>query len=393
MPRKTNCQFVDSSILTKRIILTTLLILILLTACNATGSLTLSSNPTSAPTILPPTETPIPTAVLEPAVLQTPLPQPTLLAAPENQSSFNLLNETDIAATATQRFIEGLPSLTPTATITPTAAPTEPATATPIPTFTPPALPNTSPNEHYWLRRPVAEGGVVWTDKNYPYGSTRGGTLRPHHGVEFNVPAGTEILAAASGTVIFAGADNATLLGETTNFYGNVIVIQLDSTLAGQPVFNLYGHLSEILVAVGQSVQAEQVIALSGASGIADGPHLHFEVRLGTNTYDATYNPLLWLYPFPDRGVVAGRISWPNGTAARELPITLRRIDAPSPYAATTTYTGGTVNSDPQWRENFVLDDVTAGYYELTAGSGDDKITVELWVHPYQTSFVEIVLE
>lgn len=79
-----------------------------------------------------------------------------------------------------------------TATLVPTATPipsptSPPATATPQPTFTPPSLPGTSPNEHYWLYRPIADGGAVWTDKTYPYGSTRGGTLRPHHGVEFNV--------------------------------------------------------------------------------------------------------------------------------------------------------------------------------------------------------------
>ena len=361
-----------------------LIVLLFLSACSSDGStLSFNSEPTSAPTILPPTATLIPTAVLE----------PTLLAAPENQSTFSLLGEAELAATATQAFIDALPTETPIPTDTPTAEPTNPATATPMPTFTPPALPNTSPNEHYWLRRPVPEGSAVWTDKNYPYGSSKGGTLRTHHGVEFNVPTGTEIMAAASGQVIFAGSDDTTLLGETTNFYGNVVVIQLDSIWGGQPVFNLYGHLSEVLVTVGQTVTAEHVIGLSGASGIADGPHLHFEVRIGQNSYANTYNPLLWLYPFPDRGVVAGRISWPNGTAARDVPITLRRIDAPSAYAATTSYSSGSVNSDSTWRENFVLDDVTAGYYELTVGSGDDKITVELWVYPYKTSFIEIILE
>ncbi|MFZ0543820.1 MAG: peptidoglycan DD-metalloendopeptidase family protein [Candidatus Promineifilaceae bacterium] len=357
----------------------------LLAACSGGFSF---GSPTPAPTILPPTATPIPTAVLEPI-----LPQPTLLAAPANQSSFSLLNENDLASTVTREFIDALPTATPFPTLPPTAEPTEPATATPMPTFTPPALPNTSPNEHYWLRRPIGEGGVVWTDKVYPYGSTRGGTLRPHHGVEFDVPTGTEVLAAASGTVVFAGPDDTTLVGETTNFYGNVVVIQLDSSLGGQPVFNLYGHLSEILVDVGQTVQSQELIALSGSSGIADGPHLHFEVRLGTNSYDSTYNPLLWLYPFPDRGVVAGSITYSNGTAAREVPVTLRRIDAPSPYSATTTYADNSLNSDPQWKENFALDDVTAGYYELTVGSGDDEVKVELWVHPYQTSFIEITLE
>lgn len=361
-----------------------LLALFFLAACSSdNGLIALAGKPTSAPTILPPTATLIPTAVL----------QPTLLAVPETQPSFSLLGEAELAATATQVFVESVPTVTPLPLNTSTAEPTEPPTITPMPTFTLPALPNTSPNEHYWLRRPIPEGGTVWADKNYPYGSSKGGTLRTHHGVEFNVPTGTEILAAASGTVVFAGSDESTLLGETTNFYGKVIVIQLDSSLAGQPVFNLYGHLSEIFVAVGQSVTAEQIIALSGASGIADGPHLHFEVRIGQNSYANTYNPLLWLYPFPDRGVVAGKITWPNGTSARDVPLTLRRIDAPSAYAATTTYSSGSVNSDALWGENFVLDDITAGYYELVIGSGEDKIKVELWVYPYQTSFVEIDIE
>jgi hypothetical protein len=90
---------------------------------------------------------------------------------------------------------------------------------------------------------------------------------------------------------------------------------------------------------------------------------------------------------------VAGKITWPNGTSARDVPLTLRRIDAPSAYAATTTYSSGSVNSDALWGENFVLDDITAGYYELVIGSGEDKIKVELWVYPYQTSFVEIDIE
>ena len=274
-----------------------------------------------------------------------------------------------------------------------TAAPTATASPTPPPTFTPPALPYTSPNEHYWLRRPVPEGDTVWTDKAYPYGSTRNGQLRPHHGVEFNVTRGTEILAAASGTVIVAGDDAAVAYGPTTDFYGNLIVIELDSRYNGQPVYTLYGHLSSIMVAQGQHVDAQDVIALSGATGVADGPHMHFEVRVGQNDYDSTRNPLLWLYPFPDSGAVAGRVTWPDGTLVREAPVRAHRIDAPSRYAATTTYAGNTVNPDPGWDENFVIDDLEAGYYEVVVAQGEDKYKEEVWVYPYQTSFVEIVLD
>jgi len=282
-----------------------------------------------------------------------------------------------------------------TATATPQPLPTATVTASPTlpPTFTPPALPLTLPDDHYWLRRPVGEGGVVWTDKAYPYGSTRGGALRTHHGVEFNVDRGAEILATASGTVVVAGDDLTTAHGPETNFYGRLVIIELDSRLDGQPVYTLYGHLSEVLVNVGQHVQAEEVIALSGATGVADGPHMHFEVRVGRNDYDSTRNPLLWLYPFPDRGTVVGRVVWPNGRLVSEAPVSLRRIDAPSRYAATTTYADDSVNPDPVWQENFALDDVDAGYYEVVVTQGEDKFTAEVWVFPYRTSFVEIVVD
>jgi murein DD-endopeptidase MepM/ murein hydrolase activator NlpD len=200
-------------------------------------------------------------------------------------------------------------------------------------------------------------------------------------------------MAAASGTIVAAGSDTEQILGAESDFYGNVVVIQHDATLADNYVFSLYGHLSEILVQEGDEVNATDLIALSGASGVADGPHLHFEVRLGANDYDSTRNPLLWLYPFPDRGVVAGLVTYPDGSPAPNVPLTLRRIDAPSPYAATTSYADSSVNPDDVWGENFAIDDVYAGYYELTAGTGDNKVTTEFWVHPYQTSFVEIALE
>ena len=70
----------------------------------------------------------------------------------------------------------------------------------------------------------------------------------------------------------------------------------------------------------------------------------------------------------------------------------LRRIDAPAPYTATVTYSSGSVNGDHNWKENFALDDVAAGYYELTIGSGQNKVKRSLWVYKDQTNFVEAQL-
>lgn len=282
---------------------------------------------------------------------------------------------------------DGPASLEPASSSQPTV------TDTPEPTYTAPAPPTPSPGDHYWLGRPVPQGTSTWTNKAYPYGSNRGGVLRTHHGVEFDVPAGTPILAAAAGTVAFAGDDGLELLGATNDFYGNVIVLEHDFQQDGLPVYTLYGHLSQLAVSVGQYVQANEQIGLSGASGVADGAHLHFEVRVGANSYEATRNPLLWLYPFPGRGVVAGRITWPSGEIAQNVPVSLRRVDAPSAYAATTSYADNGVNSDPYWLENFALDDVAAGYYELSVGTGDERIKSGLWVYPLATSFVELTLE
>ena len=211
------------------------IILMSLTACNTgTGS--------DAPAQLLPSAPIVTKSIAPPPVIITGL-------SSQDRQSFRPLSEVDLAATATgEAAIES--TTVPPTEYPSTETPQLPPTSTSLPTFTPPALPQTSPGEHYWLRRPVPEGSAVWTDKAYPYGSNRDGTLRTHHGVEFNVPAGTEVLAAASGTVIIAGQDNEELLGAIKEFYGNVIVIQHDSGLGSQPVYTLYGHLSEIFVNV-----------------------------------------------------------------------------------------------------------------------------------------------
>jgi murein DD-endopeptidase MepM/ murein hydrolase activator NlpD len=213
--------------------------------------------------------------------------------------------------------------------------------------------------------------------------------LAPHHGVEFGVPTGTPVLAVGAGTVRVAGDDSQVAYGPTTNFYGNLVVIELAASDA--PVFALYGHLSEVAVAVGQSVAAGETIGYSGATGVADGPHLHFEVRVGENSYGATRNPLLWLIPLPQTGVVAGRVVGPGGELLHEAPVTLQRVDAPAPYTATTSYAVGGSNGDATLAENFALDDVVPGFYQAIVSDDDRRFITDLWVYPGRTNWVEIV--
>ncbi len=138
-----------------------------------------------------------------------------------------------------------------------------------------------------------------------------------------------------------------------------------------------YGHLSEINVTAGQRVSAGEVVGLSGESGVADGPHLHFEVRAGINDYGSTRNPLLWLAPLPQTAVVAGRIVGPGGELLYEAPIALIRADATAPYTATTSYALGESNSDSVLRENFVVDDVVPGFYQVVVDTGSRRLKAQ----------------
>jgi len=367
-----------------------LLTLLALTGCQQEILASVVAVETAVPAIII-TSTPAPQAT------NAALPPPALVVsspatAPTDMPSFAAVAPTALEAAQAEMVVEETMG-EETAVTDPDTPATETSDAAAIPTFTPPALPFTSADEHYWLQRPIPEGGTVWTDKTYPYGSTRGGTLRPHHGVEFYVEKGTQIIAAAAGAVVTAGNDSLIAYGPHTNFYGNLVVIQLDATYEGQPVYILHGHLSDIYVTEGQRVDVGQLIALSGASGIADGPHLHFEVRLGQNSYESTRNPRLWLYPFPDYGTVAGRIVRANGSLVEEAPITLDRIDGASRFLASTSYAGTTVNADDRWQENFVIDDVPMGYYEVRVAVGQKKFTQEIYEFPYLTNIVEIVIE
>ncbi len=91
------------------------------------------------------------------------------------------------------------------------------------------------------------------------------GQQRSHHGIDIAAPRGTPIGAAAAGTVVFVGPRGG---------YGNTVIIE--QTDGKQ---TLYAHADQLLVNVGETVQAGQTIATVGSTGRSTGPHLHFEVR------------------------------------------------------------------------------------------------------------------
>jgi hypothetical protein len=87
---------------------------------------------------------------------------------------------------------------------------------------------------------------------------------RPHHGIDISADAGTPILAAAKGRVVRAGWVPG--LGQ---------MVEIDH---GYGYVTRYGHSSRLHVRAGQQVERGQLIAQVGSTGLATGPHLHYEI-------------------------------------------------------------------------------------------------------------------
>ncbi|MDP4114962.1 MAG: M23 family metallopeptidase [Bacteroidota bacterium] len=93
-----------------------------------------------------------------------------------------------------------------------------------------------------------------------------------HEGIDINAAVGTTVMASGNGTVVFTGVKGG---------YGNVIEID-----HGYGYHTVYGHLSEILVSVGQKVKRREEIGKSGNTGMSTGPHLHYEVSYNGEKID-----------------------------------------------------------------------------------------------------------
>jgi murein DD-endopeptidase MepM/ murein hydrolase activator NlpD len=102
---------------------------------------------------------------------------------------------------------------------------------------------------------------------------------RPHEGIDVTAPMGTPIEAPAAGVVRDAGWEAG---------YGNTIVID-----HGFGTITKFAHASKLLVREGQRVSRGQRIALVGNTGLATGPHLHYEVHVNGRAVD----PLRYVLP------------------------------------------------------------------------------------------------
>lgn len=99
-------------------------------------------------------------------------------------------------------------------------------------------------------------------------------TWRAHKGVDFAAAIGTPVKATSDGAVEFVGKQNG---------YGNVIILKHQANLS-----TVYGHLSRFARGLhkGERISQGEVIGFVGMTGLASGPHLHYEFRINGQQHD-----------------------------------------------------------------------------------------------------------
>jgi len=111
---------------------------------------------------------------------------------------------------------------------------------------------------------------------------------RPHYGVDFAAPAGRAVVASGDGTVVFQGRKDG---------YGNALIIR-----HGKRYQTVYGHLSRFAreVRFNGTVKRGQVIGYVGATGLATGPHLHYELHVDNRPVDPLTADLPFIEPLDE---------------------------------------------------------------------------------------------
>ena len=133
----------------------------------------------------------------------------------------------------------------------------------------------------YAITAVSSTGAFIWPVPSCTYLTSRFGmrthpilgTVRTHSGIDVGAAAGSSVLAADGGTV--------TQASDSGNGYGNCVIIN-----HGNGYVTLYGHLSSISVSNGQTVTQGQQIGTVGSTGLATGPHLHYEVWFSGSRID-----------------------------------------------------------------------------------------------------------
>ncbi len=240
--------------------------------------------------------------------------------------------------------------------------------------------------DHFYFERPIAADNVNWPLPTYRYGGVFFADVT-HSGVDIPADPGVPVIAAGPGTVIWAGwglfSEDPT---NEKDAYGIAVAIRHDFGYLSEPLYTIYAHMRSENVTVGQFVSTGDQLGEVGDTGYTTGPHLHFEIRIGKNTYFHTRNPELWVAPSQGWGVLAGRIMDSSRKAMHQAPVYIRALDTTREW---TVYTYGpeSVRPDDYYNENMVISDLPAGRYRIAIQYGDANNYLTVQIVPGQVTY------
>ncbi|MEB2334926.1 MAG: peptidoglycan DD-metalloendopeptidase family protein [Anaerolineaceae bacterium] len=190
-----------------------------------------------------------------------------------------------------------------------------------------------------------------------------------HNGVDYGVPNGTAVVAAAAGAVALVGYENGG--------YGNYV--KLSHADGGKTYYTYYAHLASATVMAGQKVKAGEVIARSNNTGASTGPHLHFGLRIdGENpAYKGYVDPLPYIAPSDSDSSSDADATFPDAVqfpSAISFEVTAEQLNVRSgpgvEYPILTQVTKGSVLSGRRLQSQSVWVEFEKGKWVALAFGG-----------------------
>ena len=239
------------------------------------------------------------------------------------------------------------------------------------------AITSLSLSQQFRLTRPVPDN--IQTNGSYLFGEPNfQNPSLAHRGIDISIAYDT-VRSASDGIVYFVGYNaNDPIGGYEPGGAGNYMIIK--SKWNNHDIYLNYFHLTKPLKSNGDSIYANTPIGISGNTGNSTGPHLHFEIRQGTQSPSASRtrrNPELWV-AISGMGAIYGNVD--NATDNTRVDI----FPDPKPrppystfaYSLTYNFSDPAIQSDDIYGENYVIGDVKPGTYTITALNGTYRRTV-----------------
>lgn len=249
------------------------------------------------------------------------------------------------------------------------------------------------PHDHFLLSRPISDETLTWRTSDYRYGYLIKKEGNVHGGLDIPAPERTPVLAVGDGVVVFSGYGLLYGEGARNDPYGIAVMIRHDKDYDGMVIYTVYTHLNQAIVKKNDTVKTGQKIGGVGMTGNTSGPHLHFEVRIRDEHGVTFQNPELWLVPPLDHGVLAGRIINNLGYLLNNWNIRLTSLDTGNEWQI-RTYDRSIIEEyqhDPYYQENFVINDLPAGRYELFTYYNSVAYKYEFELVPGAVNFIEFL--